>query len=144
MYVVNFFFSDGDDDTDFEGTDHSVQVPRTPQINGDNTTALTKLKIEGMSCQSCVNNIQNIIGQHNGVLHIRVVLEECAGYIEYDEKKTTINELIEAIENMGFDATLYSPEIDNIETRISTCSIHIDGMTCQSCVNSITGKNLNE
>ncbi|KAK0089398.1 hypothetical protein PV325_007556 [Microctonus aethiopoides] len=145
---------DPDDDADFEGTTHMVQVPRKHHASTNTSLLLpsssssssssVRIKILGMSCQSCVNNIQNTIGKHNGVVEIKVVLEESMGYIEYNPSETSASELVEAINDMGFQASLSSTEIDDIventqiQGRTSTCSIHIDGMTCQSCVKSIT------
>ncbi|KAK0167123.1 hypothetical protein PV327_004562 [Microctonus hyperodae] len=143
--------NDPDDDADFEGTTHMVQVPRKHHASTNNilpsfssSSSSVRIKILGMSCQSCVNSIQNTIGKHNGVVEIKVVLEESMGYIEYNPSETSASELVEAINDMGFQASLSSTEIDGIventqiQGRTSTCSIHIDGMTCQSCVKSIT------
>lgn len=39
---------------------------------------------------------------------------------------------------MGFEATV--PQLNLLKSNvINTCSVHIDGMTCKSCVNSIEG-----
>lgn len=135
-----------------------VQVPRKHHASTNTSLLLpsssssssssVRIKILGMSCQSCVNNIQNTIGKHNGVVEIKVVLEESMGYIQYNPSETSASELVEAINDMGFQASLSSTEIDDIventqiQGRTSTCSIHIDGMTCQSCVKSITGESL--
>jgi len=110
-------------------------------------TSTVRIGIQGMTCQSCVRNIEGMIGGRPDVVSVRVVLEEKAGYIEYKTRETTPRELAEAIEDMGFTASL--PSFYNVESEavndpaiptISTCSIHVDGMTCSSCVKSITGK----
>lgn len=134
-----------DDDGDFENTTHLVRVPRTPDTENDTPkTSKVKISIEGMSCQSCVRNIEGTIGARDDVIDIRVVLDEKAGYIEYKSNEISAVELAQAIEDMGFTASIPSQtnksnSDDALNTTISTCSIHIDGMTCGSCVKSITG-----
>ncbi|XP_012223719.2 copper-transporting ATPase 1 isoform X2 [Linepithema humile] len=131
---------DGDDDTDYEGTTHLVRVPRTTEARQETSTI--RIDIQGMTCQSCVRNIEGMIGERPDVVSIRVVLEEKAGYIEYKTHETTPQELAEAIEDMGFTASLpMSCDVENeaAAPTISTCSIHVDGMTCSSCVKNITG-----
>jgi len=88
-----------------------------------------KICISGMTCQSCVSNIESTIGSAPGVLSIRVSLEEKVGYIYYNPSITNPQVLCLAIEDMGFDAFLPSDTI--------TCRVHVEGMTCNSCVKNI-------
>jgi len=100
-----------------------------------------------MTCQNCVKNIEGRIGGRPDVVNIKVVLEEKTGYIEYKTYETTAQILAEAIEDMGFTANLPTsenatselPELPIVPT-INICNIHIDGMTCMSCVKNITGR----
>ncbi|XP_043269223.1 copper-transporting ATPase 1 isoform X2 [Venturia canescens] len=137
--------ADEDHELDLETT-HLVRAPKASSVNtSDDKITTVKINIEGMSCQSCVQNIQSTIGSRAGVTNVRVLLDEKAGYVDYNTDVTTTSELVEAINDMGFDAFLppgengYSPcDGKEIGPITSTCSIHIDGMTCSSCVNSIT------
>lgn len=139
-------YRDGDDDTDYEGTTHLVRIPRALEARQlTEETSTIKIGIEGMTCQSCVRNIEKMIGERSDVVNIRVVLEEKAGYIEYKTRETTPHELAEAIEDMGFTASLPTSndaENNSLTSTINTSNIHIDGMTCQSCVKNITGKSI--
>ncbi|XP_076662962.1 copper-transporting ATPase 1 isoform X2 [Andrena cerasifolii] len=139
---------DGDDDADYEGTTHLVRVPRPHETERSSSTSTVKIKIEGMRCQNCVNNIERTIGGQPEVASVKVKLEEKAGYIEYKVDEITPSELLEAIQNMGFVASLCEDESSSnesklknvpLEAAVSTCSIHVDGMTCMSCVKNITG-----
>ncbi|XP_054001869.1 copper-transporting ATPase 1 isoform X1 [Hylaeus anthracinus] len=141
---------DDDDDDDYEGTTtHTVRVPRSQEIKDfSNAISEVKINIEGMRCQSCVKNIEGTVGSRSGVVSIEVVLEEKIASIEYEVNQVTPNELVEAIEDMGFVASLHGDESScannkqnspPLESTLSTCSIHVDGMTCMSCVNTITG-----
>ncbi|XP_031365987.1 copper-transporting ATPase 1 isoform X3 [Apis dorsata] len=142
-------FWDGDEDVDYEGSTHLVCVPRSQEIkDSSNASSTMKVNIEGMRCQSCVKNIEGTIGSRPEVLSIKIILEEKLGYIEYKANEITSEKLVETIEDMGFTASLFKEESNSIEKKqinhvsqsnISTCNIHIDGMTCMSCVKTITG-----
>ncbi|XP_031640377.1 copper-transporting ATPase 1 isoform X2 [Contarinia nasturtii] len=111
----------------------------------EQTAASVRLPISGMTCQSCVRNIEGNIRTKPGVITIRVNLQEKAGYIEYDPQITDPKQIASEIDDMGFDCE-YSPDDDDeIAARVveinktkvlSTC-IAIEGMKCQSCVKNI-------
>ncbi|XP_043798038.1 copper-transporting ATPase 1 isoform X3 [Apis laboriosa] len=142
-------FWDDDEDVDYEGSTHLVCIPRSQEIkDSSNASSTMKVNIEGMRCQSCVKNIEGTIGSRPEVLSIKIILEEKLGYIEYKANEITPEELVETIEDMGFTASLFKEESNSIEKKqinhvsqsnISICNIHIDGMTCMSCVKTITG-----
>ncbi|KAM6143340.1 copper-transporting ATPase 1 isoform 1-T1 [Erethizon dorsatum] len=67
------------------------------------------ISVEGMTCNSCVWTIEQHIGKVNGVHHIKVSLEEKNATIIYDSRLQTPKTLQEAIDDMGFDATLHNP-----------------------------------
>lgn len=130
-----------DDDADFEGTTHLVRVPRSQELQDSSNAATVRINIEGMRCQSCVKNIEGTMASRPEVLGVRVLLEEKAGYIDYKSDEITAAELVEAIEDMGFVASLSKDHADSsketdlqnqLEPSVSACSIHVDGMTCMS------------
>jgi len=96
----------------------------------------TTITVSGMVCMSCVNSIESVISEHIGVLYIKVSLEEEKARIEYDNTVTNTADLVSAIEDMGFDAQETSYDRDN-DDNFETVLIDIEGMTCNSCVNSI-------
>lgn len=101
----------------------------------DPQTASIRLPIIGMTCQSCVKNIESNIRTKIGIIKIKVVLSENAGYIDYDPSLTDPKTIALQIDDMGFDCP-YQP-IDELNP-INDTLISIDGMTCQSCVRNIT------
>lgn len=120
-----------------------VRVPRSQETELSSKTSSVKIRIEGMTCQSCVKSIEGTIGDHSGVVNIKVDLKEKFGHVEYKTEEITPLELVEAIEDMGFTASLISNNNDNKNDKksvVTTCSIHVGGMTCMSCVKSIKGK----
>lgn len=104
--------------------------------------ANVRLPIVGMTCQSCVRNIEGTIKTKLGIHKIRVVLSENAGYIDYDPQLTDPRTIASDIDDMGFEC-LYSATdddtADDSDAMIGEARIHIDGMTCQSCVRNIEG-----
>lgn len=57
----------------------------------------TRLKIEGMSCQHCVNSVKRTLESLNGVEHVDVSLEKNEANVEYDEQKTNPDMLVKSI-----------------------------------------------
>lgn len=98
----------------------------------DAQTASIRLPIIGMTCQSCVKNIEGNIRTKLGIIKIKVILSENAGYIDYDPSLTDPKAIALQIDDMGFDCP-YEDVNQIVDTRIN-----IDGMTCQSCVRNIT------
>ncbi|KAI9300191.1 hypothetical protein BJ944DRAFT_244431 [Cunninghamella echinulata] len=84
------------------------------------------LPVKGMTCQSCVKSITSALEQLNGVITVNVSLAEEKAEITTNgqvEQSTLVN----TIEDCGFDVPL--PK---------TIILPVLGMTCQSCVKSIT------
>uniref|UniRef100_A0A0P6IYJ0 Copper-transporting ATPase 1 n=2 Tax=Heterocephalus glaber TaxID=10181 RepID=A0A0P6IYJ0_HETGA len=130
-------------------------------------TQETVINIDGMTCNSCVQSIEGVISKKTGVKSIQVSLENRNGIIEYDPLLTSPETLKEAIEDMGFDATLSDineplgviaqpsleipllPSTNELNKKMtpvhnkeeqktsSKCYIQVTGMTCASCVANI-------
>ncbi|NXB16833.1 ATP7B ATPase, partial [Rhagologus leucostigma] len=64
------------------------------------------IKIDGMTCNSCVQSIEGAISQRQGVQRVAVSLAGGTGTIHYDPAVTSGEELRAAIEDMGFDASV--------------------------------------
>lgn len=113
----------------------------------EQVTASVRLPINGMTCQSCVRNIEGNIRTKPGVVAIKVNLQEKAGYIDYDPHITDPKQIASEIDDMGFDCEYIPDEDDEIAARIIEINkskllstrISIDGMRCQSCVKNIEG-----
>uniref|UniRef100_A0A669QW47 Copper-transporting ATPase 2 n=1 Tax=Phasianus colchicus TaxID=9054 RepID=A0A669QW47_PHACC len=70
------------------------------------TMCTAVIRIDGMTCNSCVQSIEGTISQRQGVQHVAVSLADKTGTIHYDPANTNGEELRAAIEEMGFDASL--------------------------------------
>lgn len=77
-------------------------VRQSPQ----GTTHAAVIKIDGMTCNSCVQSIEGAISERKGVQRVAVSLAGSTGTIHYDPAVTSGEELRAAIEDMGFDASV--------------------------------------
>ena len=105
--------------------------PATTDIKGDKSEHKTEINIKGMTCMSCVRNIENNICRIEGVNHISVSLKNEKANVLYDSIKISPTQIAEAIDDMGFDASVFQHP-KSLITRIK-----VEGMTCQSCVKNI-------
>jgi len=60
------------------------------------------LKVEGMSCNHCVNSIETNVGELAGVSVVKVNLGENEVAVEFDNE-VTLAQIKETIENQGFE-----------------------------------------
>ncbi|KAF9441577.1 Cu-transporting P-type ATPase [Macrolepiota fuliginosa MF-IS2] len=95
------------------------------------TSEKCELRIEGMTCGSCVEAIEGMLRPKPGIHSIKVALLAERGVIEYDPKLWTVPKLIEDISDIGFDATLIPP------AREDVVQLRIYGMTCSSCTSTV-------
>lgn len=103
----------------------------------------TLFQVTGMHCKSCVVNIQDNISKLPGVSSVVVSLENRQASIQHNPKQVSVVELQKAIEALppgNFKAIIpTSPEPSFLQPLVSVAEIHIEGMTCGSCVQSIEG-----
>nr|XP_009860869.1 copper-transporting ATPase 2 [Ciona intestinalis] len=88
------------------------------------------ISITGMTCNSCVKTIESEVGKENGIHKIKVSLENMNAKVSFDPQVLTNKDVVELIEDLGFDAEV---ETGNTDTVV----LNIDGMTCDACVNTI-------
>uniref|UniRef100_A0A915KT82 HMA domain-containing protein n=1 Tax=Romanomermis culicivorax TaxID=13658 RepID=A0A915KT82_ROMCU len=85
--------------------------------------------IQGMTCGSCVANIQNGMKKVDGVHDIIISLLAGKADVFYDAAQILPSQIASRIEEMGFDAQL----IDNPQPDVGRLEVLISGMTCASC-----------
>uniref|UniRef100_A0A8C9G7B6 HMA domain-containing protein n=1 Tax=Pavo cristatus TaxID=9049 RepID=A0A8C9G7B6_PAVCR len=130
-----------------------------PLVTNKSSTATVTVQIEGMRCKSCVRNIEGNISSLPGIQSIEVFLEHKCAVVQYCPNLITLPALQQAIESLppgNFKVCLpNSSEANNqaspspalacdlfrepLKDRVCTAVIRIDGMTCNSCVQSIEG-----
>ena len=62
------------------------------------------LTVEGMTCGGCVKSATRVLEELSGVSQVEVSLEKHNAEITFDESQVNVAQLIEAIEDAGFDA----------------------------------------
>uniref|UniRef100_A0A2K6SVZ4 Copper-transporting ATPase 1 n=1 Tax=Saimiri boliviensis boliviensis TaxID=39432 RepID=A0A2K6SVZ4_SAIBB len=96
--------------SEFESTSNSPSSSSLQKIPSNIVsqplTQETVINIDGMTCNSCVQSVEGVISKKPGVKSIRVSLANSSGTVEYDPLLTSPETLREAIEDMGFGATL--------------------------------------
>ena len=63
-----------------------------------------ELKIKGMHCTGCSTRLEKVLNNQDGVSKAEVSFENAKANIEYEDGKTNIAEIKEAIEDAGFEA----------------------------------------
>lgn len=92
-----------------------------------------ELPIKGMTCNSCVKSITTALTSTKGISHVDVSLANERAIIRYDRSVTDVPSIVSAIEDCGFNVPI-APAPPTTET----VTLPVKGMTCNSCVNSIT------
>ncbi|XP_035545469.1 copper-transporting ATPase RAN1-like [Juglans regia] len=78
-------------------------------------TLLGQFTIGGMTCAACVNSVEGILRNLHGVKKAVVALATSLGEVEYDPTMISKDDIVNAIEDAGFEASLVqSSEQDKI------------------------------
>ncbi len=85
------------------------------------------LRVDGMTCASCVVHVEAALKEVPGVSEAWVNLATETASVDYNPKVVTAQDLMEAVDDAG-----YSLEADKI-------TLNIGGMTCASCVSHVGG-----
>ena len=118
------------------------------------------INIQGMTCNSCVNNIQRHVAGKPGIEHIKVHLDTKSATVTYNPAMTAPDLIVESVNEANpnkFTASLPNSNCDTnsvildpchdvvvnmergslFEGETVKCYLHVSGMTCASCVASI-------
>ncbi|XP_062370908.1 copper-transporting ATPase 2 [Cinclus cinclus] len=102
--------------------------------------AVVKLRVEGMTCQSCVTNIEGKIRKMHGVAKIKVSLDNQEAVIAYHPYIIQPDDLKRHIGDMGYDCTIKSKSaplklgaldlqlLQNVNPRETPASLESDGL----------------
>lgn len=66
--------------------------------------ATVTIRVEGMHCGSCASSVEKKLKATEGVEEVRVNFEKKEAWVKYDDKKTNVAKLREAINSTGFKA----------------------------------------
>lgn len=99
------------------------------------------ISIGGMTCASCTTSITNELKQLDFVEAVNVNLLANNAEVTYHGDTHDAQKLVDAIEDVGFEAAIDHVDPAAPSEQISTtwkAVISVDGMTCGSCVAAIT------
>ena len=86
------------------------------------------LKLEGMSCASCVRRIEQALQKAGGVIEANVNFATEKASVTYNPEQVEAQDLIKIIVKAGYQASVAGSE------RVT---LSIQGMSCASCVRRI-------
>ncbi|KAJ2275472.1 Cu(2+)-transporting P-type ATPase [Coemansia sp. RSA 451] len=111
------------------------------QVEAGSLRHIAMLGVHGMTCQSCVRSITSVLNDTSGVTSVSVELEAEQATVEWNPELTDVHRVVEAITGCGFDVDEPSERSSagpSIVTTVMLAQVRVDGMTCQSCVRSVT------
>uniref|UniRef100_A0A8C7P5Y7 Copper-transporting ATPase 2 n=1 Tax=Oncorhynchus mykiss TaxID=8022 RepID=A0A8C7P5Y7_ONCMY len=94
------------------------------------------IRVTGMTCASCVANIERNLVKHRGVISVLVALMAGKAEVKYDPGIVDAKRITQLIEGLGFGATL----IEDNAVMDGKLDLSVTGMTCASCVHNIESK----
>ena len=65
-----------------------------------------KFDVQGMTCSSCSSHVERAVNKLNGIKSVNVNLLSNNMIVEYDEQKVDNNEIIQAVVQAGYNASL--------------------------------------
>uniref|UniRef100_A0A8C0JIH6 Copper-transporting ATPase 2 n=1 Tax=Canis lupus dingo TaxID=286419 RepID=A0A8C0JIH6_CANLU len=128
-----------------EGAPHTEGLPgnhspgrpsRSPPASTSVTAQKCFLQITGMTCASCVSNIERKLQKEAGVVSVLVALMAGKAEVKYHPDVIQPLEIAQLIQDLGFEATV----LEDYAGSEGDLELIITGMTCASCVHNIESK----
>ena len=121
--------------------------------------ATTTLRVEGMTCGACTSAVESGFKNVDGAGNVSVSLVMERAVVQHDPEKLSADQVKEIIEDRGFDAEVlstdipqpaYEPSMEEVimnvdggeeteESRLSTTTLAVEGMTCGACTSAVEG-----
>lgn len=98
----------------------------------EKSSQVCRIRIKGMTCTSCSSTVESALQALPGVQRAQVALATEEAEVHYDSKILTYSQIMEAVENTGFEALL-------ISTGEDRCKIHlqVDGVRTENSMRII-------
>ncbi|KAM3193853.1 hypothetical protein ACQJBY_070472 [Aegilops geniculata] len=99
------------------------------------------VRVTGMTCSACTGAVEAAVSARRGVRRVAVSLLQNRARVVFDPALLKVEDIVEAIEDAGFDAEILPdsavPQPKSQKTL--SAQFRIGGMTCANCVNSVEG-----
>lgn len=114
--------------------DFILDFEKKSKINEKQKKRKCYIEIQGMSCSSCVDKIENKLNKTDGIISSHIGLITARAEIEFDPELITPDSIVTIVDDMGYDVSLLSV-IDSNEQA----ELHLDimGVTNNSDVELI-------
>lgn len=117
----------------------------------------TTVAIKGMTCGACTSAVEGAFKGVDGVKSFSISLLSERAVLEHDASKLSAQQIVDKIEDCGFDATIVESEVrsriraDGAATDLdaesdgrkrpssTTTTVAIEGMTCGACTSAVEG-----
>lgn len=99
-----------------------------------------QFSIGGMTCAACVNSVEGILKGLPGVKRAVVALATSLGEVEYDPSVISKDDIVNAIEDAGFEASLVqSSQQDKIILGVAGVFSETDAQTLEAIISNLKG-----
>ncbi|XP_030594529.1 copper-transporting ATPase 1 [Archocentrus centrarchus] len=112
----------------------------TPQGHSGDTHSKCYIQIGGMTCASCVSNIERNLKNEPGIYFVLVALMASKAEVRYNPEVTDPVKIAECVKELGFTASV----MENYEGSDGNLELVVRGMTCASCVHKIESNLMKE
>ncbi|KAI8848236.1 E1-E2 ATPase-domain-containing protein [Chytridium lagenaria] len=141
--TVNTFTSNATVYHSFFDDDDEIQMPAPPVTGPFATTAII---VEGMNCIYCVSIMESGLRVLHGVTEVQGILgQPQVVRVRHSLLNVSVQKLREKIENNGFSVIEFETKREQIDVSVPIqepsllrTSLMIHGMTCASCVATLT------
>lgn len=132
-------FQDKDIENAIEDAGFEAEVLAEPNASHANTngTVSGQFMIGGMTCAACVNSVEGILRSLPGVKRAVVALATSVGEVEYDPTVISKNDIVNAIEDAGFEGSLVQ---SSAQDKIILGVVGISGETDMKLLEGILSK----
>uniref|UniRef100_A0A8C9XR33 P-type Cu(+) transporter n=1 Tax=Sander lucioperca TaxID=283035 RepID=A0A8C9XR33_SANLU len=112
----------------------------TPQGRNGDAHSKCFIQIGGMTCASCVANIERNLKNEHGIYSVLVALMASKAEVRYNPELMDPGKIAECVKELGFTASV----MENYEGSDGNLELVVRGMTCASCVHKIESSLMRE
>lgn len=115
-------------------TSCGAKKPETGVMAEQGPVETCTLNVSGMSCVRCINRIQDSLLKVEGIVDVQVALLTEKAEVRYNPEYLIPSQIATMIQQLGYGARVLDVDRQGERDGIETVELHIEGMTCASCV----------